>query len=565
MTAEVLDKDWTFFAPVATDAIDELLSQYRSARMKIDEVAKMVNSDLGSVIGYFIQGNAGDEMLHRTLYVDKLFQTPGAIGALNASYWKRALDLTDVYDLMPQARRNEWNEQILHPLGMKDRIFDRTINGYKEIWKVAPLPDFEEETVRGTLMDLIHSRSRFFSERVDGIFRALSHEHVTNCPQGFSKRMIIANMFSFYSGGHTSSNYANMGIINDLRCVIAKFMGRDDPTHCASNSIIENARRDQPGQWIPLDGGALRIRVYLKGTAHVEIHPDMAWRLNSVLANLYPAAIPASFRTPPKRKHKEWQMIQRPLPFAVLSMLESLEPALRRVQRGFDTGYERIPNTLSFRASSLSASKALRSEVDSILAAIGGTPAVQGKAYEYWQFDYNPHEVIAQIVASGCLPDAKTHQFYPTMDFLADDVVRLADIQDGDETLEPSAGTGQIAKRLPPSTTCVEISALHCKVLESLGLANVVNDDFLSWATITAQRFDRIVMNPPFSEGRWQEHLSAAASLLKAGGRLVAILPASARGKDLIPGWNCEYSKPYDNAFPSASVSVVILTANKPR
>ena len=73
--------------------------------------------------------------------------------------------------------------------------------------------------------------------------------------------------------------------------------------------------------------------------------------------------------------------------------------------------------------------------------------------------------------------------------------------------------------------------------------------------------FDRILMNPPFSDGRWQAHLQHAAKFLATGGRLVAILPASARNANPLPHLQCEWHGPYDNQFPDASVSVVILVA----
>ena len=41
-----------------------------------------------------------------------------------------------------------------------------------------------------------------------------------------------------------------------------------------------------------------------KGTAHFEIHPDMAWKLNCVLASMHPMAIPAEFRQKPKKQTK---------------------------------------------------------------------------------------------------------------------------------------------------------------------------------------------------------------------------------------------------------------------
>jgi hypothetical protein len=47
----------------------------------------------------------------------------------------------------------------------------------------------------------------------------------------------------------------------------------------------------------------VRIRIYRGvGTAHLEINPEIAYRLNGVLANLYPLAIPAQFRARPKSR-----------------------------------------------------------------------------------------------------------------------------------------------------------------------------------------------------------------------------------------------------------------------
>ena len=107
-------------------------------------------------------------------------------------------------------------------------------------------------------------------------------------------------------------------------------------------------------------------------------------------------------------------------------------------------------------------------------------------------------------------------------------------------------------------THCVEISPLHCKVLEGHG-HSVTQADFLAWSV---QQVDRIVMNPPFSEGRWLAHTQHAASLVKPGGKLVAILPASAKGKDF-DGIDCAWHGPYDNEFAGTSISVVILEATR--
>ena len=80
--------------------------------------------------------------------------------AVDAELWQRAMKLTDVLEYMPADKRNDWHEQI----------------------RKHKTPPFEIDTVYATLKDLLVSRERFLAERVDGIFRNLSHSHVTNTP-----------------------------------------------------------------------------------------------------------------------------------------------------------------------------------------------------------------------------------------------------------------------------------------------------------------------------------------------------------------------------------------------
>lgn len=516
-----------FFAPAAHDLIDGLLGQYQQARRRIDQLAELIAGDLGNVVHYFIEGNAGDERFHRSVYIDKLFGTERAIKALDSAYWSKALGMTDVLDYMPQKRRDQWNTQLT-------------------AWKQGTtkpeeqLPEFTDEAVRSTIPSLLAMRSQFFGERVDGVFRALSHTHVTNCPQGFSKRMILSRVICEYG----TINHSQAGCINDLRAVIAKFMGRDEPRWNATSSILSKARATT-GEWITIDGGALRLRVYKVGTAHLEVHPDMAWRLNQVLASMHPAAIPSEFRTKPKKQPKSFQMIGRPLPFAVLDIL-------------FDAKVEADRRTVYLGYSNSSENKIARAEAERVLERIGGVK--QDKGFGRFAFDYDPGAALGEITTTGCVPDIKAHQFYPTPERVAAAAIEAAEIGDTDTCLEPSAGLGGLADLMPKDrTTCVEISALHCAVLGAKGY-KVHQADFLAWAP--DRLVDRVVMNPPYSQGRWKEHLAAAAQLVNPnGGRLVAILPAGAKALDVLPGWTLHWSAPFENEFAGTSIAVSILTA----
>jgi hypothetical protein len=527
---DVVD-DEPFFAPVSTDALDGLVARYEQDRARVASVAQFAAGDaVKAVMHYFLEGNQTDDRGRRALSgaSQQLFDEAGAVRALNSSYWSKALALTDVLNLMPQKRRDEWHKQI----------------------QEQQCPDFTETTVRATLTEMLAMRAQFFGERVDGIFRGLSGEHVTNAPEAFGKRMIIARVL----GSYGMSEHSTCGLINDLRCIIARFMGRDEPGYGATSPLI-NSLKGNWGQWVPVDGGALKIRLYKKGTAHMEVHPDMAWRLNSVLASLYPLAIPAQFRQRPKKKGKEFEMIKRPLPFRVLDVLANMEPARERVG-DWPERYRTVRNTLRHRYGADSSSDAMR-EACNVLTTLGGTKTKEG----WWAFEYDPGDVVMEVVNSGCIPDRKAHQFYPTPESVARVCVDMADIGEGEMVLEPSAGQGDLAAWLPQDrTTCVEISGLHCAILKARGF-DTTQADFLAWAEGTDKRFDAVVMNPPFSDGRALAHVTAAAGLLKPAGRLVAVVPASMRGKDALPGFNVDWSPVMQGEFAGTSVAVAVLRA----
>lgn len=517
-----------FFAPVDTSLLGALLTTHKRIAASIDAVdAFMQSDDCKSALGYYLKACREDQG-RIGLNVSGLMQKGKAMAALHSDYWDKALRLTDVLECMPQVRRDEWYELI----------------------KKQETPPFEDEAVYLTLQELLNSREKFLAERVEGIFRALSGEHVTNSPAAFGKRMIIYVMTSY-----GTTNYTNEGHISDLRKIIARFMGRDEPTGFGMTTRVIQAGMAQTGEWLSIDGGAMRIRCYKKGTAHLEIHPDMAWRLNAILATLYPTAIPAEFRTAPKKKPKDIELMQKPLPFRVI---EALAGATEHTVLD-DVGYRKVrratPNSLVLKTYEMD--KFIVRQAGAVLKSIGGVKQKAG----YYLFDYDPKRIVNEIIASGCVPDHKSHQFYPTPQELAELAVGYADIEDGMAVLEPSAGQGGLADLMPNERThCVEISKLHCEILKAKGYT-VTNGDFLKLAQEPI--YDRVAMNPPFDQGRWQAHVEHAAGFVTDGGRLVAILPSGAKNKFDLPGFACEWSQVFDNQFDGTSVSVVILKADR--
>jgi hypothetical protein len=509
-----------FFAPISSDAVDALVAEYQQARDSIGEIAAYARENMQGIFGYFVSGNVPTDRRFGVTAVENVFLEPGAIAALNSDYWGRALALTDVLDLMPETKRQEWF----------DSIEKRTT------------PEFTDATVRDTLASMLALRAQFFAEKVDGVFRGLSGHHVTNSPMGFAKRMIINHVVSEYG----STDHRRCGLITDLRAAVAKFMGRDTPQWYTTSQLIQNLYRRGTGEWQVFDGGALKVRLYLKGTAHIEVHPEIAAKLNQVLAFLYPSAIPSEFRKKPTKKPKDYALLQRPLPFAVLDVLARGD--VTNDGHGFNFCYSTADN------GSQTYQEAVR-----VLHAIGAVHD-SGRSYK---FDYYVRDVVSDLLFTGCIPDAISHQFFPTPPEVAAKVVEMAQIGPDDTVLEPSAGNGDLAALLPlDRTICVEISALRCSVLKARGLTTV-NADFIAWAK-TASCVDRVVLNPPFSDGRAELHLRTAYDVLKPGGRLVAVMPASMRGKNPIAGCSIEWSDTIENAFANTGVSVAICAADKP-
>jgi hypothetical protein len=253
--------------------------------------------------------------------------------------------------------------------------------------------------------------------------------------------------------------------------------------------------------------------------------------------------------------------MQRPLPAPVCALVANMEQARRFIKNSWPERYETVRNAFRPRRS-FDFSKVVFDEFERVIEALGGVKQPEG----WFQFDYDAGELLATVGVSGCLPDDKAHQFYPTPRGLAERLVELAAIGEAHTVLEPSAGRGGLADLLPKDrTVCVEVSGLNAAVLGAKGHA-VECADFLQWSEPSAVwgRFDRVVMNPPFSGGRAEAHLQAAARLVKRGGRLAAILPSGLRGKDLLPGWHMQWSPVLSNQFPGVSVDVVLLAAERP-
>ena len=131
--------------------------------------------------------------------------------------------------------------------------------------------------------------------------------------------------------------------------------------------------------------------------------------------------------------------------------------------------------------------------------------------------------------------DSKDEQFYPTpKDIIQEMMLPLASIQAGMRVLEPSAGKGDIADLIREQTgvtaDVVELNPIRAEVLRLKGYNVQHEGDFLNFTPASEEeKYDVIMMNPPFLKGLDIIHVRHAYdNVLKAGGKIVALLGARA-------------------------------------
>lgn len=118
-------------------------------------------------------------------------------------------------------------------------------------------------------------------------------------------------------------------------------------------------------------------------------------------------------------------------------------------------------------------------------------------------------------------------------------MVEFGDVRGGEDTLEPSAGHGAIARWLPENAnrTAIEPSTALGSRLALNFDGKIISDTFENLHV--ANKYDVIEMNPPFgTAGRTAiDHLAKAATHLRDYGRIVAILPEGTAANQKFDKW----------------------------
>lgn len=471
---------------------------------------------------------------------------------LKKKYWKEAFELTGVRSVMPTARISEWNE---------------TIENGKD------LPEFDIDTVKNTLFQFFNSTRRYMAEKVDGILKSLSPNHKTNIHDQITERFIFENVVN--KNGNV--NYEKYELINDLRSLIKQIDGNVNYNERGSRSLVEFLYNYDTGVWHGVDGNAFKIRVYKKGTMHVELHPEIVEKMCELLSEIYPMQISNKDRIIQKKKEfKSFELKSNLISPYVCQVLvgniftqhnELRNMGIRYRIENYREHIEEFDELLSQHTFNYVFKEKLhsdhQSELDELLK-LHGIKKMTYRHHTWYAADYDFVSLMKVIGISGCCDDYVSYQYYPTKKELAEKLIDFASFETGEErTLEPSAGQGGLACLIPSKhVECVEISKLNTKILQSKGFV-VHNGDFIKFSQTCKNRYDRIVMNPPFSKCRAKLHVEQAYGLLNKGGILTAIVPASFKDKAIIEGEKHVYSQIFENEFDNAKVNVIFVRIEK--
>ena len=139
-----------------------------------------------------------------------------------------------------------------------------------------------------------------------------------------------------------------------------------------------------------------------------------------------------------------------------------------------------------------------------------------------------PFQAMRETIKAG-VQVVTAPALFPTPPDLARRMVELADLDFNNRVLEPSAGTGNIVEailRRAASSQGITVQAVEINrtLADRLSTQPVQVEcaDFLA-CNGNLGTFDRVLMNPPFTNAADIQHIQHALTFLKPGGRLVAI------------------------------------------
>lgn len=164
-------------------------------------------------------------------------------------------------------------------------------------------------------------------------------------------------------------------------------------------------------------------------------------------------------------------------------------------------------------------------------------------------------------------------QLFPTPTELANWMVELAKLEDGDHVLEPSAGTGALMTAAAQVAGIVihaveKNQALALALMRAWPDAHIWSHDFLDLIPENiGGQVDVVLMNPPFDRGADIAHIKHALGFVRPGGRLVAICANGPRQRAELMDMAEHWEDLPDDTFAQAGTRVrtALLVIRAPR
>lgn len=179
---------------------------------------------------------------------------------------------------------------------------------------------------------------------------------------------------------------------------------------------------------------------------------------------------------------------------------------------------------------------------------------------------------FAAIERNEPAPAVVAFNLFQTPDAIADQMADALGDLDGCSVLEPSAGLGRLYRAVRRRSaacpvTLVELAPQCCHVLydqtNSDPQARLLQGDFLTCDAVGL--YDRVLMNPPFKQGRDVKHILHARSLLKPGGRLVALcydgVKQNAKLHPLADSWRVLPANSFKESGTTAGIVMLTMHA----
>ena len=213
--------------------------------------------------------------------------------------------------------------------------------------------------------------------------------------------------------------------------------------------------------------------------------------------------------------------------------------------------------------------RALYTAVNKVLTDAGGKWNTKKRAHI---FNSDPRPLLGLVLETGQSQNQqqKFQSFYTPVK-LVQQMIGLADLRKGQRILEPSAGTGRIIDGIGMELDWnFTLLAIEFNVSLSEGLRVKYKDpvevrcaDFMD--CFDQGGFDRILMNPPFTNGQDIKHIKHAMAMLKDGGRLVAICANGPRQERELKPLASEWIDLEPGAFKESgtNVNAAMLVINK--